>query len=701
MGGAASILFWCAGVRPPQAWSACCSGALVWARRSATTPAGAGGWGRWGERCAGLAASPPPPRRGPFWVRGGVPSARAGRRVSPVALKLGGREQGRGARGPPSRPSAPSGVDLPSVVSGVPSRGILVPWGLPGGRGRRARSGRPPMGQCGGGGGGGGGNPPALVRAPVFPGPASEGAALSAPSWATPVCRRPAAGRACGRLPRPWCPLTPGAAASSGGVRGRRFFGLPPSALEPEGEGGGGGGPLVPWRRPLTAEGGRPGGPGPGGQPLAGGMHSSPAPLYLESDPREGPRWGLRGDDVASVGVDVVEVVVVVVVVVGVQRRHLLDAGGDAPHWLHVRLRGRPAPPPLCLTRPPPWAPMPRPACPLGPSGAPALALGPPSGPLPVPWVPPPVTQALACPLSHCLSLCYLHLGALPAPLRAFLCPGSFPAPCPESRRPLPALCPPQLLRPCSLPRVPWPAPCACSWALPLSPPVPRSAHPRLARSSACALSPPSWITRRASRCLCSCGSVTPAASARAPGGGRAASAPGGRAWGGTAWGGWCGRGRGWRGRGTSRPPCPLLLLRRPPARRPWPVRGPSPNFVACWGPRRGRPRLWRGSPGPRSQPFARPPASLLRLRQPSAMRPVPAPGLPPMSAACRGPRSGPSRGLLGLRSPLPARLGPPPGAGRQGLLLGRRGQSPRLAQAPRLTARCRQRPPGAAQPAA
>ena len=53
-----------------------------------------------------------------------------------------------------------------------------------------------------------------------------------------------------------------------------------------------GGGPLVPWRRPLTAKGGRPGGPGPGGQPSAGGSHSCPAPLYLESDPRAGPRWG-------------------------------------------------------------------------------------------------------------------------------------------------------------------------------------------------------------------------------------------------------------------------------------------------------------------------------------------------------------------------------------------------------------------------
>ena len=208
-----------------------------------------------------------------------------------MAPKLGGGERGGGLGGPPPRPPAPSGVGVPSVVSGVPPRGILVPWGLPGCRGRQARSGRPPTGQCCGGGGGG---TPALVRAPVFPGPASERAAPFAPSRAPPVRRRPAAGGACGRLPRPWCPRTPGAAASSGGVRGRRFFGLPPSAHWPgwEGRGGSGGGPLVPWRRLLTAEGGRHGGPGPAGKPSAWGSHPSRAPLYLEPDPRAGLRWG-------------------------------------------------------------------------------------------------------------------------------------------------------------------------------------------------------------------------------------------------------------------------------------------------------------------------------------------------------------------------------------------------------------------------
>ena len=191
----------------------------------------------------------------------------------------GGAGGGGGVAAPPDPP--PSGVGLPSVVSGVTPWGTLVPWGLPGGGGRWARSGRPPTGQCGGGGGeGGGGNPPALVRAPVLPGPASERAALFAPSWAPPVRRRPAAGRACGRLPRPWCPRTPGAAASSGGVRGRRFFGLPPSALGPEWEGGGGWGePSGPLASP---HGGRGGGgiavPAPGASHRPGGRTLPPPP---------------------------------------------------------------------------------------------------------------------------------------------------------------------------------------------------------------------------------------------------------------------------------------------------------------------------------------------------------------------------------------------------------------------------------------
>ena len=131
------------------------------------------------------------------------------------------------------------------------------------------------------GGGGGGGNPPALVRALVFPGPASDKAAPFAPSWASPVRCRPPAGRACGRLPRPWCPRTPGAAASSGGVWGRRFFGPPPSALGPEWEGGGEwGGPSGPLATPPDGRGGGGGMavPAPGASHRLGGRTLPPPP---------------------------------------------------------------------------------------------------------------------------------------------------------------------------------------------------------------------------------------------------------------------------------------------------------------------------------------------------------------------------------------------------------------------------------------
>ena len=136
-----------------------------------------------------------------------------------MAPKLGGG--GGGAAPPPSRPfgrrpairclrRAPPGYTRAVGVAGRPRASGAV---------RSAANGSVRRG-----GGGGGGNPPTLVRAPVFPGPASEGAAPFAPSWAPPVRRRPAAGRACGRLPQPWCPLTPGAAASSGGGAGPPFL---------------------------------------------------------------------------------------------------------------------------------------------------------------------------------------------------------------------------------------------------------------------------------------------------------------------------------------------------------------------------------------------------------------------------------------------------------------------------------------------
>ena len=80
-----------------------------------------------------------------------------------------------------------------------------------------------------------------------------------------------------------------------GGVQGGGRGAAPPPALGPEGEGGegSGGGPLVPWRRLLTAGGG--GGmavPAPGANHRLRGLRPSPAALYLEPDPRAGPRWG-------------------------------------------------------------------------------------------------------------------------------------------------------------------------------------------------------------------------------------------------------------------------------------------------------------------------------------------------------------------------------------------------------------------------
>ena len=179
-----------------------------------------------------------------------------------------------------------------------------------------------------------------------------------------------------------------------------------------------------------------------------------------------------------------------------------------------------------------------RPACPLGPVAPLPLPLGPLPAPCPcrgshllspTPWPArsPAVPRSAPCTWAPC-----------PRPCAPFPCPGPFPAPCPELRRPLPAVCPPSLLRLCSLPRVPWPAPCACSWALPLSPPVPRSALPWLARSSACAPSPPSWITRRASRFLCSCGSVMPGGERSGAGGRTCGVRPRGKGFGGNGLGG-------------------------------------------------------------------------------------------------------------------------------------------------------------------
>ena len=222
----------------------------------------------------------PPPRVAvPSWGGGASPQLRGGGGPLLWLPSWGGVRGGGWGGRPPAPPPRRASACLPlspACPTGVYSRR--------GGCRAAAGVGRGPVGRrrvsAAEGGGGGGGNPLALVRAPVFPGPASDKAAPFAPSWAPPVCCRPAAGRACGRLPRSWCPRNPGAAASSGGMRRRRFFGLPSSALGPEWEGGGSvGGLLVPWRRLLTAGGG--GGmavPAPGASHRLGGRTLPPPP---------------------------------------------------------------------------------------------------------------------------------------------------------------------------------------------------------------------------------------------------------------------------------------------------------------------------------------------------------------------------------------------------------------------------------------
>ena len=116
---------------------------------------------------------PPPSPASRSLLGGGGASPRLRGGEGPLLwLPSWGGGRGGGLRGPPPRPPAPSGVGLPSVVSGVPPRGILVPWGLPGGRGRRARSGRPPDGSVRRGRGRGrgrGGEPPRPGSRPRLP----------------------------------------------------------------------------------------------------------------------------------------------------------------------------------------------------------------------------------------------------------------------------------------------------------------------------------------------------------------------------------------------------------------------------------------------------------------------------------------------------------------------------------------------------
>ena len=231
---------------------------------------------------------PPPPASRSLLGEGGRPLGSGGAEGRSCGPQVGGGSRGGGTGGPLRCPLPPRPVGRRPAIRCLQrappgyTRAVGVagrPWAS--GAARSAANGSVRRG-----GEGGGENPPAQVRAPAFPRPASEWAAAFAPSWAPPVRRRSAVGRAgaCGRFTGGACrgrgapstrvqrPLRGGCGAAFSSVCPRPLLGL-------RGRGGGsGGGPLVPWCRPLMADGGRPGGPGPGGQPSAGGSHSSPDP---------------------------------------------------------------------------------------------------------------------------------------------------------------------------------------------------------------------------------------------------------------------------------------------------------------------------------------------------------------------------------------------------------------------------------------
>ena len=321
----------------------------------------------------------------------------------------------------------------------------------------------------------------------------------------------------------------------------------------------------------------------------------------------------------------------VVVVVMGVVRRHLVDAGGDAPQRLHVRLRGRPTP------RPPPFDPPSPPGShapsrlSLGARGALALAFGPPSGPhvsvpLPVPWVPPPVTHALACLLADRPSLCSMHLGALPAPLRTLPVPWPFPSSLPCVA---PSMLAPLLLAARAL---------ACSLRVPLGTSPVASCPPLrapVAGAQLCLRAVPSFLDHAP-------GVPLPLQLRQRDTRRRAL---------------------GRRGADVPRPP------------RAWPVRGPSPAFVACRGPRRGRPRRWRGSPGaavatgPRA-PSPLPSAAAAALRD----APCSCAGATPRVSGVPGAAVGAAAWLAGAAVSSPRAPGAPSWGGAAGLAVGAAG---------------------------
>ena len=189
------------------------------------------------------------------------------------------------------------------------------------------------------------------------------------------------------------------------------------------------------------------------------------APCRRGSGWRGGGGGGLGGDQGPRIEVDVV---VELVLVVGVVRRHLLDARGDALHRLDLQLRGLPDPlsPPSALPLPYlTWAPSSLPAVahvapPLLASGS--LCCRRPLAPvLPVPPASLPVSLAVSCvPSSLARALAFPV--RLPSPAASCACALPVP-PCPSAAAGALAL-------PLCLPRLAAAHPFAHTWCLPPSP---------------------------------------------------------------------------------------------------------------------------------------------------------------------------------------------------------------------------------------
>ena len=238
-------------------------------------PRGSRRLGAQGRAVCRSSCPPPPPRVAvPSGGGGASPRLRGGEGSALVRPS----SQGGGAAPPPPAPP-PRRVSACYPLSPARAPGV---YSCCGGCRAAVGVGHGPVGHqrvsAAGGGREGGSDLLALVCAPAFPRPASEGAAPFALFWAPLVRRRSVAGRAgaCGRSTGGACHGrgAPPARRSPppAGVRGRCLSGLPPSALVPEGGGGRGGGASGPLAPPPHGRGGRPGGSGPGGPAVGWGV---------------------------------------------------------------------------------------------------------------------------------------------------------------------------------------------------------------------------------------------------------------------------------------------------------------------------------------------------------------------------------------------------------------------------------------------